>query len=76
MKEEKEVLMATGEDRRLLSVVEAAGMIGVSQYTLRAWLRQRRLAHLRLGRRVLFDPTDLARFIASNRVAASDEASP
>ena len=66
--------MATGEDRRLLSVVEAAGMIGASQYTLRAWLRQRRLAHLRLGRRILFDPADLARFVQANRVAGRDEA--
>ena len=65
--------MASGEDRKLLNVVEAAAMIGVSHYTLRAWLRQRRLAHLRLGRRILFDPADLARFIDASRVPARGE---
>ena len=66
--------MASDEDRRLLSVEEAAVIIGVSRYTLRAWLRQRRLAHIRLGRRVLFDLIDLDKFISANRIAARDEA--
>lgn len=53
---------------KLLSVVLAADICGVSPHTLRAWLRQRRLPHVRLGRRVLLDPSDLRRFIGENRI--------
>jgi excisionase family DNA binding protein len=45
-----------GSDQSLLSLARAAGLIGVSPHTLRFWLRQRRLTHVRLGRRILFDP--------------------
>lgn len=70
----REVVMASDGDRRLLSVEEAAAIIGVSRYTLRAWLREGRLAHIRLGRRVVLDPADLARFVDAGRVPARDEA--
>ncbi len=53
---------------QLLSVVQAAARIGVSRFTLRVWLRQRRIPYVRLGRRVLIDPRDLERFIQAGRV--------
>jgi excisionase family DNA binding protein len=54
----------------LLSVDEAAARLGVSKYTLRGWLFQRRLPHVKLGRRVLVDPNDLDRFIETSRIEA------
>ena len=58
------------EIQRLLSIDEAAARLGVSKYTLRAWLFQRRLPHVKLGRRVLIDPCDVDRFIEASRVKA------
>ena len=58
------------EIQRLLSIDEAAARLGVSKYTLRGWLFQRRLPHVKLGRRVLVDPNDLDRFIETSRVKA------
>ena len=66
--------MAVGEHRKLINVKEAAGLLGVSPFTVRAWLREGRLAHIRLGRRVVLDPADLARFVDAGRVPARDGA--
>jgi excisionase family DNA binding protein len=56
--------------RGLLSVDAAANVVGVSKYTLRSWIRQRRVASIRLGRRVLLDPADLEVLIRAGRVEA------
>jgi excisionase family DNA binding protein len=54
-----------------LSLPEAAQRLGVSPHTLRAWaVYQHRIAHVRLGRRILFRPADLSAFEAANRVEA------
>jgi excisionase family DNA binding protein len=58
------------QTERLLSVDEAAACLGVSKYTLRGWLFQRRLPFVKLGRRVLLDPADVQRFLEANRVEA------
>jgi excisionase family DNA binding protein len=58
------------QTERLLSVDEAAARLGVSKYTLRGWLFQRRLPFAKLGRRVLLDPADVQRFLEENRVEA------
>lgn len=55
-----------------LSVPEAASFLGVSVFTVRAWLRQRRLPYFRLGRRVVIAEADLERFLALNRVEARE----
>ncbi len=60
----------------LLSVPDAAARLGVAAVTLRGWLRERRLAHVRLGRRVLLDPRTLDRYVRENIVAASAEPKP
>lgn len=56
----------------MLHVNDAAARLGVSPFTVRAWLRQRRLAHVRCGRRVLVPAAAVADFIAANTVEARD----
>jgi excisionase family DNA binding protein len=56
--------------RQNISIREAAAIVGVSSYTLRTWLRQRRLAHLRVGRRIVIAPHDLDKFLQAARVEA------
>jgi excisionase family DNA binding protein len=54
----------------LKSVEDLERETGVSKYTWRAWLRQGRLEHVRLGRRVLVPAESVQRFIDANRVPA------
>ena len=42
---------------------EAAPLLGVSRFTLRRWLRQRRLPYHRVGRRIVLDRRDLETFL-------------
>lgn len=54
---------------KLLTVLEAAEVLGgFSASTVRFWVRQGRLAHTRLGRRLMFTSADLETFIRSGRV--------
>jgi excisionase family DNA binding protein len=53
-----------------LSITEAAQRLSISPFTLRAWLRQRRLPYHKLGRRVVIDPADIERFLANHRIEA------
>jgi excisionase family DNA binding protein len=52
---------------RLLSVVEAADRLGVSQQTIRAWIRAGYLVAVKAGRRVLLDERDLEAFIETHK---------
>jgi excisionase family DNA binding protein len=61
--------MKNGTDKKPWNVEEAAAALGVSPHTVRAWLRQRRLPYLKLGRRVLLDPEAVERFKAKHTVA-------
>jgi len=53
--------------RALKSVEEAAELLGISPWTVRAYIRDGRLRPVRFGRRVLVEETELERFIASSR---------
>jgi excisionase family DNA binding protein len=55
-------------DRRRCSVTEAAPVLGVSVYTVRVLIRQRRLAYHRIGRRIILDRQDLEQFLQAHRV--------
>lgn len=55
-------------DRRRCSVTEAAPVLGVSVYMVRALIRQRRLAYHRIGRRIILDRQDLEQFLRAHRV--------
>lgn len=46
----------------------SAKVIGVSPHTLRAFVRQRKIAHYRVGRRLVFKDEDLREFLARHRV--------
>jgi excisionase family DNA binding protein len=66
-----------GEDAiRMLGLRPSALRLGVSSHTLRAWVRQRRIAFHRLGRRLVFDVRDLEAFLRANRVEARDGTEP
>jgi excisionase family DNA binding protein len=56
----------------LVSIEEAAKMLGLSKFTLRRWTAQRRVPYVRLGRRIVFDPRALASFVTANTVGTSD----
>lgn len=59
-------------DRRRCSVAEAAPVLGVSVYMVRALIRQRRLAYHRIGRRIVLDRQDLEQFLRAHRVEAQE----
>lgn len=48
---------------RILSVVEAASYVGVSQRTLRSWIAERKIKVARLGGRVVLRLVDVDRHI-------------
>jgi excisionase family DNA binding protein len=52
---------------RLRSVDEAAALLGISPYTVRAWIRDGRLRPVRLGRRVLLSEGELERLVAESQ---------
>jgi excisionase family DNA binding protein len=47
-------------------------IIGVSPFTLRKWLRERRVAYHRCGRRIIIDRDDVERFLRRGRVEARE----
>ncbi|MCC6971612.1 MAG: helix-turn-helix domain-containing protein [Phycisphaerales bacterium] len=72
---DRETLLPAGPDsarhapRRLLTLTQAARLLQVHPNTLKAQRRLGRLAVVRIGRRVLIDPSDLNRYIDSQREA-------
>jgi excisionase family DNA binding protein len=64
----------TLDDGDNLDLPRAAKRLGVSKHTLRTWaIYQRRLAYLRVGKRIVFRPADLAAFEKAGRVPAHPE---
>ncbi len=49
----------------LVTVADAAKRLCVSVASLRRWVSMRRMPYVKIGRRVLFNPTDLEDFIKS-----------
>jgi len=52
--------------KALRSVKEAAGLLGISPWTVRSYIRDRKLLPVRLGRRVLISEDELERLVAKN----------
>ncbi len=57
-------------DQQLLAVDEAARALSISIHTLRAWVSQKRIPYVKLGRRVLFRSEDLQAYINFHLVPA------
>jgi excisionase family DNA binding protein len=53
---------------KLLSITEAAERLGVSRHTLNGWVSKRKISFIKLGRRTLFNPSDLEKLIKANTV--------
>jgi predicted site-specific integrase-resolvase len=49
---------------QLLTLIAVANALCVSPHTVRSWVRRGRLRPLRLCRRLLFHPDEIARFLA------------
>lgn len=58
------------QEHKLLTAVEAAAILRVAVPTLYGWAKQRRVPHVRLGDRVLFD---LDEIIGAARVPAEGD---
>jgi excisionase family DNA binding protein len=55
-----------------MNLEEAGKFLGVSPHTLRVWARDRKVRHMKLGRRMIFDRADLEAF-ANERVVEVTE---
>lgn len=49
---------------QLLTLVAVAKALSVSPHTVRSWIRKGRLHPIRLCRKLLFHPDEIARFLA------------
>lgn len=58
---------------KLLTVNEAAGSLGLAPVTLRAWIAQRRIGVVRLGRAVRIPLSEIDRLIERSTVPAREE---
>lgn len=58
--------------RELLNTEQAAGLLGVKRWTLRAWVSQRKVPFVKLGRLVRFDPAALELFVLQNSIESID----
>lgn len=56
-----------------LSLLQAAPVLGVSPFTLRSWVRERRIPFFRCGRRLVFSRLELEAWLAARRVAPAGE---
>ena len=58
---------------RLWDIREAAQYLAVSVSTLYGWVWQRRIAFVKLGRALRFDPIDLESFVEANKQRPNQE---
>jgi excisionase family DNA binding protein len=51
--------------KKLLSIEDAAELLGLSPWTVRMYIRKNLLGHVKIGRRVLVETEELDRFVRS-----------
>jgi len=56
--------------KQLISIHQAAELLGVSSFTVRMEIYRRRLACIRVGRRTLIHPDDLEAYLETRRTPA------
>jgi excisionase family DNA binding protein len=56
--------------RELLSIEQAAAQLGLKPVTVRQWANARKIARVKLGRRVLVPAAEVQRLIDSNLIPA------
>jgi excisionase family DNA binding protein len=54
--------------KALKSVEESAELLGLSVWTVRAYIRDAKLRPVRIGRRVLLEESELERFVAQRKM--------
>jgi excisionase family DNA binding protein len=52
---------------QLLTLLAVARALAVSPHTVRSWVRKGKLRPLRICRRLLFHPDEVARFLAESK---------
>ena len=57
---------------QLMNLGEAAKELRLSVYTLRAWVYQRRIPFVRLGRRILLRREDIEKLVNKNLVESKE----
>lgn len=59
--------MSTPAVPQLLTLLAVAKALCVSPHTVRSWVRAGRLRPVRICRRLLFHPDEIARFVATSQ---------
>ena len=57
---------------RLLTIAEAAALLGVKTQTLYLWVSQKRVPHRKIGRLVRFTESDLEEFVDQQKHSPKD----
>lgn len=63
----------TARDSRPRTVEEAAAELSLSKATIRAWIAQRRIGHVRLGRAIRIPAAEIERLLGVGFVPAAPE---
>ena len=63
----------TPDQDRLLSPLEVAEQLGVSDQTVYNWVREKRIAATRMGRLLRIRQGDVERFVAANSTTPGDQ---
>jgi|TARA_B100000315_G_C14575227_1_gene587597 excisionase family DNA binding protein len=53
---------------KLISVNQLSDVLGLKKITIYEWVRDNKIPFIKLGKRVLFHPSDIEEFIEANRV--------
>ena len=55
-----------------IGLPEAAASLGLSVWTIRSWIRQGKIAAIRLGRRVMVEPAELRKLVKAGRQGGAE----
>jgi excisionase family DNA binding protein len=66
------IMSVITKDPHLNSIEVAAPRLGHKEPTIRKWVAQKRIGHVRIGRRVFISDDEIARIVQAGTVPASD----